>query len=174
MSKIQIRKALVDDANIFTNCHISCWQTAYKEIVPDDFLSNMSLERNTLYDRYKKVLTDPGDCEYYCVMLENRMIGFLIINKNVQDDNNAIGEIWAIYLIEEFCGTGIGKQLLDFEIQELKKINPKEIFLWVFEANTRARKFYEKSGFCYDGTKREEKYGIPITQLRYVLNHSLL
>lgn len=42
---ITIRKALIEDAYIYANCHIICWQTAYKGIVPDNFLYNMSIQK---------------------------------------------------------------------------------------------------------------------------------
>jgi len=42
--EINIRKAISEDANIFTDCHISCWQSAYKNIVPQEYLENMSME----------------------------------------------------------------------------------------------------------------------------------
>ena len=168
--EITIRKALPEDADIYTVCHISCFQSAYKGIVPDEYLDNMSAEKEQRFERYKKTLTDPGDCEYYCVMHEERMIGWLIINKSHDEDKTGICEIWAIYLMEEFWGKGYGKEMLDFAINELKRVEPKEIFLWVFEENNRARRFYEKYGFGFDGTKREVKYGKPLVQLRYVLD----
>ena len=40
-----IRKALPEDAHDYAVCHISCWQSAYKGIVSDEFLSNMLLEK---------------------------------------------------------------------------------------------------------------------------------
>ena len=169
MVDITIRKALPEDANIYTDCLISCWQSAYKGIVPDEYLESMIKERDQRVGRFKKVFTNPGDCEYYCVMNAENMIGFLTINKSRCADSSYIGEIWAIYLIEEFCGKGFGKDLLDFEIQELRRVEPKEIFLWVFEDNKRARRFYEKNNFRFDGTTREVKYGMPLIQFRYVL-----
>lgn len=169
--EITIRTALPEDAYDYTVCHISCFCSAYKGIVPDEFLNNILAEKEQRVERYKKTLADSGDCEYYCVMYSNRMIGFLIINKSCNEDNSGIGEIWAIYLIDEFRGKGYGKEMLNFAINELKRIEPKEIFLWVFEDNNRARRFYEKHSFSFDGTKREVKYGKPLVQLRYVLNY---
>ena len=136
MEEITIRKALPEDASAFADCHISCWQSAYKGIVPVEYLENMTNEKEQRTGRYIQALTDPGDCEYYCVVSAETMIGFLIINKSRYDDSSFIGEI----------------------------------FLWVFEDNMRARLFYEKHGFAFDGTKREVQYGKPLVQLRYVLN----
>jgi len=161
--KIIIRKALPNDAYNYADCVISCWQSAYKEIVPDEFLSNMLAEKEQWIEKYRKALTDPGDCKYYCVMYSERMIGFLIIHKND-------GEIWAIYLIKEFWGKGFGKEMLDFAINELKCAGHKNISLWVFEENKRARRFYEKNNLYFDGTKREATYGKLLVQLKYVLN----
>ncbi len=156
---INIRKATPDDAYDYAACHISCFQTAYKGIVPDSYLENMTAEKEKRVEQYSKALAEPGDCQYWCVIYEERMVGFLITHSS--------GEIWAVYLIEEFRGLGFGKQMLDFAIGEQRRINSGEIFLWVFEENIRARRFYEKNNLSVDGTKREMKYGKPLVQLRY-------
>ena len=169
--KIKIRKALQEDAKDYALCHIYCWQTAYKGIVPDDFLENMLVEKEKYIERYKNNLTEPGDCKYYCVIYEEKMIGFITIYKGFNENNFEVGEIWAIYLIEEYRNKNYGKEMLKFAITELKRFDLKEISLWVFEKNIRARKFYESNNFKFDNIKREvERYGKPLTQLRYVLN----
>ena len=161
--EINIRKALPEDAYDFATCVISCFQTAYKGIITDEYLHNMIIEKDKQIERYKKSLTDPGDCVYYCVMYEEKMIGFITININYEDN------IWAIYLLEEFRGKGYGKIMLDFAVNELKNIGQKEIALWVFEENIKARFFYEKNNFKFSGKKREMEYGKPLVQLLYVL-----
>lgn len=158
---ITIRKALLEDTCDLADCVISCWLSAYKEIVPDEYLNNMPAERSNRIERWKNNITNPGDCVHYCVMCAEKMIGFLTIHKKD-------GDIWAIYLIEEFCGKGYGKEVLDFAIDELRHIGHKKIFLWIFEKNNRAGRFYEKHGFYFNGEKREKTYGKPIVQLRYV------
>ena len=168
--KITIRKALPEDAYNYAMCHISCWQTAYKGIVSDEFLSDMRTKKEQQVEGYRKVLSEPGDCEYYCVLLEEEMIGFYIINQSRDESQSFIGEIWAVYLVEEFRGKGLGKEILAFAVDELKRVSPKEIFLWVLEDNNRARRFYEKNNFVCDGTKRETTmWGGPLTLVKYVL-----
>ena len=167
--EINIRKAIPEDAYNFTVCHISCWQSAYKNIVPQEYLENMLMEKEKRVDKYKNTLANPGNCEYYCVIYAERMIGFIIINIRHNEDKSSIGEIWAIYLIEEFCGKNYGKILLDFAINELKHMEQNKIILWVFEENHRARHFYEKNNFSYNGIKREvDWYGKPLIELQYV------
>jgi len=170
--EINIRKAIPEDAYIFADCHISCWQSAYKNIVPQEYLENMSIEKEKRVENYKSSLANQGNCSYYCVMNSEKMIGFIIINIKHNDDNSNTGEIWAIYLIEEFCGKNYGEKLLNFAINELNRKEQKNIFLWVFEENHRARHFYEKYNFSYNGIKREvDWYGKPLVQLQYVLKN---
>ena len=157
---IMVRKALPKDAYDYAICSISCWQSAYKEIVPNKYLNDMILEIEQRTEKFRKSFEDPRNI-HYCVMYDDKMIGFLIM-----DIVNA--EIWAIYLIEDFCGRGYGKKILDFAVSKLKSMEHKEIFLWVFEENNRARLFYEKNDFYFDGMTREKEYGKSLVQLRYV------
>ena len=66
--KVMIRKALPEDAYNYAMCHISCWQSAQKGIGSDEFLYDMMVKKEQRIERYRKVLTEPGDCEYYCVL----------------------------------------------------------------------------------------------------------
>ena len=167
--KIDIKKAIPEDAQEFTDCLISCWQSAYKEIVPKEYLENMVMEREQRLNRNINSLKNPGNCEYFCVEENRKMIGFIIINISQNENKSCLGEIWVIYLIEEYCNKGYGKILLEFAINKLKMIKQEKIYLWVFEDNNRARKFYENNNFEFNGEKREMNYGKPLTQLKYVL-----
>jgi len=162
---ILIRKALPEDAADYADCVIACWQSAYREIIPEAYLNNMSAKKAQWVEKYRKKLTDPGDCEYYCAMHGGRMIGFLIINQTHSEN------FWAIYLLEEFWGKGYGTEMLAFAIDKLKCAGHEQICLWVFEENDRARRFYEKHHFVFDGIKRTvDKYGgVPLVELRYVI-----
>jgi GNAT superfamily N-acetyltransferase len=45
--------------------------------------------------------------------------------------------------------------MMEFSIVELKRLGHEEVLIWVLEANCRARQFYEKCGFIFDGMKSE-------------------
>ena len=66
-----------------------------------------------------------------------------------ETENNA--EIVAIHSLPESWGSGLGHAMLT---QALKQIGDRPVFLWAFKENTRARRFYEKHGFCWDGSER--------------------
>lgn len=73
-------------------------------------------------------------------------------------------EIIAIHSLPESHGTGLGAAMLK---EALDQIGSQKIFLWVFKQNTRARRFYEKHGFHWDGAERISEFdGAP--EVRYV------
>ena len=59
--------------------------------------------------------------------------------------------------------------MMDYAIDKLKCMEYNEIILWVLEENDRARRFYEKCNFVFDGTKREIEIGKVLIKIRYVL-----
>lgn len=168
---ILIRKAVPDDAYDYAACHISCWLSAYKGIISDEFLSSLPNEMERREERYREAFTKPDSCEHYCVMHAERMIGSLVIDKSRDEDKLLAGEVIAIYLLDEFWSKGYGIKMMDYAVDKLKHRGHSEIILWTFQQNERARRFYEKYGFTFDGAKKEmTNWGGPLTVVRYALN----
>ena len=73
-------------------------------------------------------------------------------------------EILAIHSLPESWGTGLGHAMLT---EALNQIGDLPVFLWAFQENTRARCFYEKHGFQWDGSERISEFdGAP--EVRYI------
>ncbi len=53
-----------------------------------------------------------------------------------------------LYVDPAATGTGLGSRLVDLA----KAANPKGLDLWTFQANTGARRFYERRGFIAGAT----------------------
>lgn len=64
-------------------------------------------------------------------------------------------EIIALHSLPESWGTGLGHAMLS---EALIQIGNQPVFLWAFKENKRARRFYEKHGFCWDGTQRTSEF----------------
>ena len=82
------------------------------------------------------------------VLIENnQFIGTSSYCKSRSKEFNDFGEIVSIYLLPEHMGKGYGKLLFEATLNELVKTGYQNVFLWVLEENTRARRFYEKQKF---------------------------
>ena len=75
-------------------------------------------------------------------------------------------EIIAIHTLPESRGTGLGAAMLT---TALSQIGNQPVFLWAFKENTRARRFYEKHGFHWDGSERVSEFDDAL-EVRYVRN----
>jgi ribosomal protein S18 acetylase RimI-like enzyme len=64
-------------------------------------------------------------------------------------------QIIAIHSLAESWGTGLGHAMLT---EALKQIGDQPVFLWAFKENKRARRFYEKHGFSWDGAERVSEF----------------
>lgn len=73
-------------------------------------------------------------------------------------------EIVAIHSLPESWGTGLGHAML---AEALKQIGEGTVFLWAFRENRRARRFYEKHGFHWDGSERISEFE-GAAEVRYV------
>ena len=73
-------------------------------------------------------------------------------------------EIIAVHSLPESWGTGLGHAMM---AQALEQGGAQPIFLWVFRENKRARRFYEKHGFHWDGTERVSEFDGAV-EVRYV------
>jgi len=58
-------------------------------------------------------------------------------------------------------------------VEPLRELGYSDIYVWVFEDNIRARSFYERYGFIFDGTKAEVNYGKPLVGVRYLLSKAV-
>jgi GNAT superfamily N-acetyltransferase len=164
-----IRTTTKNDAFETARVHVNSWRSAYRNIIPDDFLSNLSVEKTAErfvsdYDLYM------GKSFYYVAVNDNHIIGNLVLFKCRDDDKPLAGEIGAIYLLEEFWDYGYGRLMMNYAIDTLKSMDFLEIIIWVLEENKRARMFYEKFGFVADGTAKKINIGKELIEIRYVLD----
>ena len=79
-------------------------------------------------------------------------------------DTDDGAEIVAIHSLPESWGTGLGHAMLT---EALNQIGDRPVFLWAFQENTRARRFYEKHGFRWDGSQRVSEFDGAL-EVRYV------
>ena len=72
-------------------------------------------------------------------------------------------EIEKLYVEPQFQSQGIGAELLNFAVDELKADE-----LWALEYNVRGIAFYQRNGFELTGEKMIEDEWVPLLKLRKV------
>lgn len=154
-----------DDFDAIGRIYELSWKTAYKNIVPQDYLDSLSNYR------WSSAIQTGGHNAF--VLIENGdYIGTSSICPARDDKMTGWGEIISIYLLPEYFGKGFGKPLLTNSMSELKEMGFDKIYLWVLKENHRARKFYEKNGFTNSGESKIINIGNKdLVEVRYIYSN---
>ena len=101
---------------------------------------------------------------------EARIVGFASFGSVRDEKENRLltGEIYSIYVLEEFWNLGIGRTLMENSLTALERDGFSSVKVWVLETNQRAKSFYEKFGFKTDGLRKTEKReDFELREIRY-------
>lgn len=160
---MEIRRVTdADDFEKIGNIYAQSWKTAYKGIIPQDFLDSLPGIPPLLAQR---------EYSTYVVLDGGTYIGTSSFHAARDANMNGWGEIISIYLLPEYFGKGYAAPLLRAVVAALSSQGFERIYLWVLEENARARRFYENNGFqCTSDTTKITLGGKELVEIRYVYN----
>lgn len=139
--------------------HFKAWHETYTKLVDDAYMSGMTEEA---YRRIAHKWTD-----HILVAKDGeRVIGFVGYGASRDAALSGCSEIFALYVLAEYHGQRVGYALMNAALEKLSDY--RRIALWVLKGNDKAIRFYERYGFCLDGTEKEILLGTPNTELRMV------
>ena len=138
--------------------HWQTWREAYDDLLPEEFQETMTLEKCRFFSQKYPENT-------LIAMDGKKVVGFISYG-NFRDEAIQAGEIIALYVLKDYYGKGVSKQLMHAAFVALDQFS--EIYLWVLKDNKRAIAFYQKMGFTFDGQEQILKLGKPVKELRMV------
>ena len=142
-----IRQATPEDAEAVARVQIDSWRSAYAHLFTAEQFGRMSLERRAQFWRRFRPLVAEVDRE---------IAGFVAVGP--AHDEDADGELYAIYVRPERWGSGVGRALIEAAEDRMRELGHSTAILWVFEDNARARRFYEAAGWKTDGQRRPYEF----------------
>ncbi|WP_423798094.1 N-acetyltransferase family protein [Neobacillus sp. SAB-20_R2A] len=139
---IKIRKADLTDTKGIAKVHVDSWKTTYANIVPDEYLNNLTYEsREQIW-----INNIPNGGVYVAENNEGKIVGFSSGGKERSGKYNGFdGELYAIYILKVYQGQGIGKALVKPIIDEIKGMGLNSMLVLVLKDNI-SRLFYEALG----------------------------
>lgn len=170
LPEAQVRVAQPEDAGSIAAVHVASWRAAYKGMLPETFLENLSLgEKETLA---QASIQQPESNAHRLLVLDRggQILGFAALGPEGSAASGKVAEIFAIYLHPSVWGQGLGRLLLNRGLETLRQAGFTRATLWVLERNERARAFYDAGGWIPDGKTRTQWHGgIAMRELRYCL-----
>lgn len=158
-----IARATAEDILMVEEVRYKVWRTAYPAVAPDyisvEDVDEIFADQTEAIAQGRNALKDPLR-NIYVVKDEDKVVGFSIAVKDSEHE----GRLRSIYLLEEFQGKGIGKELLRETLEWLEP-EKRDIRLEVVETNQHAISLYSKFGFV---VARKFPPEIPEPPLKYI------
>jgi ribosomal protein S18 acetylase RimI-like enzyme len=160
---MKIRKAVLTDAKGIARVHIDSWKTTYANIVPDEYLNSLVYEGREQF-WINKI---PTGVVFVAENNEGEIVGFASGGIERSSKYNGFeGELYAIYILKEYQGYGIGRALVKPIIDEIKGMGLNSMLVLVLKDNI-SRLFYEALGGKTIDTVEVEIGGKKLFELVY-------
>lgn len=138
---MEIQKTTKELASKVSHIYAYSWKAAYRGIVPQPYLDALSPEYWTSF------LQGTPPYKGFVLVDEGEPVATSLIAPARDEAMRGWGELVSIYVLPQYFGKGYGKKLFSYSVEQLCAEGFRNIYLWVFEENTRARVFYERNGF---------------------------
>lgn len=135
-----IRKASVYDASGISKVHYEMFMKTYSNIYPEDVMGKVDLEKTK--KKWIKILTDENDV-LVAEASDGRIVGF--VKGNISVNQAYDSEISAIFLLEKYQHSGVGKTLFFRGLKELYQNKCNSTIVWCNKDNPSVY-FYESIG----------------------------
>ena len=121
---------------------IVAWRSGFKGILPSEAIEKYT-QLQPCTDMFRQILSS-GAGRMYLANLDGKPVGLLYW---LSEGNTA--RIEALLTVPEVWGKGVAAALMEQVLKDASSY--KEITVWPFAQNHRARRFYEKCGFSPTG-----------------------
>ena len=141
---VRLRPGSLSDVASIAAFQTECWQEAYRDLVPREYLDRVSVEDREV--RWHDRLVS-GTRRIALAESGNAVVGVVSWGESNEPCAPAL-ELMSLYVGAGHRGSGVAAALIDLAIGEAPA------HLWVFEKNPRAEAFYAKHRFHFDGHRK--------------------
>ena len=146
-----IRKKEVNDCEECERIITLSWQQTYKGIVSDEFLLGLKDNESERINKSINNFYNNSDI-IYVVEVERKVVGFISFGHCDDKEFDDCGEIFSLYIIEEYKGKGYGRKLCETAINHFKLDGYDKMIVGCIDGNP-SNNFYKHIG----GKKIREK-----------------
>ena len=142
---VPVRAADRADLPALAEVFVAAWRGGYHGVIPEDVIEAM--DTTTAVTELGPSVDAADRTTLVALDANGGIVGFTIFGP---DRDRHAGYLASLYVSPAASGHGVGSTLLRAAIDAMPGV---DITLWVFAANVRARRLYERAGFHPDGTE---------------------
>jgi ribosomal protein S18 acetylase RimI-like enzyme len=155
VAELRIRPPERGDAARLAHVQLESWTVLFRGLLPDGHLDRLEEGDRTV--DWERLLGRLSETEGEVLVAErgDEVVGFAHLGPTDDEDLEArqVGELYALHVLPEDTGQGIGRALLEAAAERLGERFGLAV-LWMLAGNQRARALYESTGWAEDGATR--------------------
>jgi L-amino acid N-acyltransferase YncA len=160
---MKIRNATQADARGIAKVHVDSWRTTYKNMFPAEYLLSLSYESRE--ELWNEVI--PNGYVFVAENDQGDIVGFSSGGRERTGNYPGYeGELYAIYILQEYQGNGIGRKLVMPLIEVFKKERIHSMIVLVLDENP-SKYFYQSLGAKEIDHLQDTIAGKEVTELVY-------
>ena len=133
------------DENILAYVQTESWKAGFKHILSADVLQSYTrLDRVTMM--YRRLLAENVG-HGYLLRVDGAPHCIAWWDATREADMPGYAELICIHSLPDQWRKGFGRRMMETVLQDMAAAGYSNVMLWVFEENSRARRFYEALGF---------------------------
>ena len=162
-----IRTATPSDAEAIARVYVDSWRSTYAGLLPDEVLLRLdATQREARWWRHALVRHRRSQLVLVADDATDGIVGFVSGGSSRDRRLSYDGEIYTLYLRDEYQGAGIGKRLFMEMTQRLAGRCGQSLVVWVLKDNP-SRFFYEALGGRCVAHRPGSMGGAPIAEIAY-------
>lgn len=160
-----IRAGTPTDAAAIARVHVATWRSTYPGVLPVKYL--LGLSEAACAKRWRRILAINGyGNRTYVAEGPQGIVGFGSCGTQRSRLPDFSGEFYALYLLDEAQGQGLGRQLMAVMAGDLVDRGVRSALVWVLRDNP-THWFYERLGGTQVAQQRVRFAGTDLVQLAY-------
>ncbi|MBL8522573.1 MAG: GNAT family N-acetyltransferase, partial [Betaproteobacteria bacterium] len=123
--------------------HAASWKVAYRGLYADRYLDHEVAGERRRHWRKRVPELLAGDGEIFLAQIDGRAVGFICIELGTDREWGAYVD--NLHVLPAWRGANVGGALLERGAAWARARGQKQLWLWVFERNHAARRFYDRA-----------------------------
>lgn len=159
--------AQAPDAAAIARIHVESWQSTYAGLLPSEVLVNLdTAQHEARWWRHVLGRFRRNHFVYVAEDADGEIVGFASAGPSREADLPYRGEVYTIYLRDDFHGRGIGKQLFASTVAGVQEVRGPSVIVWCLSANP-SRFFYEHMGGALVARRTGRVGASPVEEVGY-------
>ena len=171
---IIIRDARMPDAAAIACVRVAAWRAGYRGLVPDSYLDRTDFEAVEALHLHNALRNITDRTRISVAEVEGKVAGYCAYGACGDDSGQSShGGVYDLFVHPAAWRCGIGLALLTCATEYFSAQGFATAILFVYEANTRGRAFYQHAGWEADGHRdidERPEFGLPVLRYRKLLN----